>query len=52
MDLHEGEAYLGACPRCSAHIPAPFLIIRYEDNLGSQRVFAKCPECEEIVHPY
>lgn len=42
---------LGRCPRCEAAIPGHNKLIEYETSEGWTAMFAKCPACQDVVHP-
>ncbi len=42
---------IGVCPNCDTAIPESNLLIRYETEDGSVRLFAECLNCEIPVHP-
>lgn len=44
------EDILGNCPNCDARIPSNRLLVRFEQPT-SNRVFAECPACREVVYP-
>jgi len=41
---------IGVCPFCGSTLPAGSVLIEYE-SAGEQRVFARCSDCREPVHP-
>ncbi|WP_449405086.1 DUF7837 family putative zinc-binding protein [Halonotius pteroides] len=41
---------VGVCPFCGSVLTTGSVLIRYESD-GEQRVFARCSECREPVHP-
>jgi len=48
--MTEQDQSLGVCPFCGSVLPAGSVVITYEVD-GEQRVFARCSECREPVHP-
>jgi len=48
--MTEQDQSLGVCPFCGSVLPAGSVVITYEAD-GEQRVFARCSECQEPVHP-
>jgi len=41
---------VGFCPFCGSVLPVGSILIEHESD-GEQRVFARCSECREPVHP-
>jgi hypothetical protein len=41
---------LGVCPRCNREIATFNILIEYEKN-GQPAVYAKCPNCSDVVNP-
>ena len=46
----EHDQSIGVCPFCGSALPAGSVLIEYESD-GEQRVFARCSDCREPVHP-
>ncbi|WP_455550791.1 DUF7837 family putative zinc-binding protein [Haloarcula laminariae] len=42
---------LGQCPTCGERVPSALCLIKYEQNDGSEAVWAECPACEDVVAP-
>lgn len=45
------SAALGVCPICGVAVPSARLLIEYESEDGTSRMFAECPRCEDPIHP-
>jgi formate dehydrogenase maturation protein FdhE len=48
--MAEHNQPVGVCPFCGSTLPAGSVLIEYEAD-DEQRVFARCSDCREPVHP-
>jgi len=48
--MADQDQSIGVCPFCGSILPAGSVLIEYESD-GEQRVFARCSDYREPVHP-
>jgi predicted RNA-binding Zn-ribbon protein involved in translation (DUF1610 family) len=42
---------LGRCPNCGDRITEAWVLVEYSKNDGTDRVWAECPSCGDVVAP-
>ena len=49
--MTDGPEILGRCPGCGESISEVWLLVEYKIDNGNTRIWAECPECDDVVAP-
>jgi predicted RNA-binding Zn-ribbon protein involved in translation (DUF1610 family) len=49
--MTDGPEILGRCPDCGESISRTWLLVEYQTDDGDTRIWAECPDCDDVVAP-